>query len=121
MNVRMLRRDAFHVVLGAFGITFSAFGMVEIVHPFLGVPFVAIGGIIVIASIRLRGSGSAPASWRWRCQWLSLKLGWSSEHLWNGPNCSHVGAISGQRGYWSGATLQWQCLNGRPVITKDTR
>jgi hypothetical protein len=122
MNVRMLRRDSQQVVLVAFGIACLAFGMVEIVNPFLGWPFLAVGGIIAIVGIRR-------SMQRLRTGLVALALlplaiaglGWSSEHLWNGPDCSHAGAISGQRGYWSGATLEWKCVDGRPVIIKDTR
>jgi hypothetical protein len=122
MNVRVSRRDAGPLVLAAAGVACFAFGLLEIVNPIVGFPFVAIGGIMMIGSIR-----RSPHRFRTGAVAIVLLpialagLGWSSEHLGNGPDCSHAGAVAGQWGYWSGATLQWNCVEGRPVIIRDTR
>jgi len=47
---------------------------------------------------------------------------WGSEHIWASPSCSqHADQMSGRITYWSGASVSWICVSGKPVITHDSR
>ncbi len=47
---------------------------------------------------------------------------WGAEHVWANPSCSqHSNQVSGRITYWSGASVNWVCVNGEPVVTHDSR
>lgn len=100
--------------VGVFGI-FALYGFVPL----------AVGIAIVALSVRtLRGRRSVPflvAVSLAVASTIAFML-WGSEYLWAGPSCSqHPNQRSGQITYWSGASVTWVCVNGQPLVTRDTR
>jgi hypothetical protein len=49
-------------------------------------------------------------------------LVWGAEHIWASPSCSqHQNQVSGRITFWSGASVSWDCINGQPIVTHDSR
>src|SRR5437588_12429555 len=83
-------------------------------------------GVAIIA-LSLRNSRGTRRLWNLPAAGLATALTiafllWGSEHVWANPSCSqHANQVSGRITYWSGASVSWKCVDGRPVITRDSR
>jgi hypothetical protein len=108
----------------ALGGALIGFGLLGVFALYGVLPLIG-GSAVVILSIRY----SKQMLWVWLLLAATVAAAatvavmlWGAEHIWTNPSCSqHPNQLSGRITYWSGASVSWNCVNGQPVITHDSR
>jgi len=124
MSVRSYPRRGLSSAAAALGGALIGIGTLGIFALYGLVPLLL--GIAVVV-LSLRHSHGTQRLWNLSAAGLATALTiafllWGSEHVWANPSCSqHANQVSGRITYWSGASVSWKCVDGRPVITRDSR
>jgi hydrogenase/urease accessory protein HupE len=96
-----------------------AFGVLTVFSG-LGVPFLigalVLLGLILSKAARLKRMAMVAVT----AVLFAGIFGYGSEHL-VGPDCSRSGSLAGETKYSTGAIVTWKCIDGKPVVTRDTR